>query len=268
MPYNIFKTGPDDTPFCVHKHDEDGEPIGRALGCHATEAEAKEQMSALYANEKSKVVHSAWTASVAKKSPRHLEVLGVPFGGPLNGKDQDGEFFSKRTDIKLKVGAERPVFYNHGANPDNQDELFPEEIGTAIYTGVREDGHWFDVVVDDSNEKAAMIIASAEKGLARASSGAINYLTRIVKKTGEVLVWTLGELSLIDKDPGKREASNDYAVAHLKTAFEHRGIELPEAFIEAGEAKMDAAEPDTKCKERMSVDPFYLVEARKMLRSK
>src|SRR5512137_1110698 len=112
MPYDIFRTGPEDKPYCVHKHDDDGEPVGKPLGCHETKDEAEKQLAALYANEKRAhplVVHSRWQAVKSEKRARSFSVLGVPFGGPIEGKDLDGEYFSPRTDIMLQVGDKRPV---------------------------------------------------------------------------------------------------------------------------------------------------------------
>jgi hypothetical protein len=50
-PWDIFKTGPDATPYCVYKVDEEGNSTGESLGCHATEEEARQQVEALFANE-------------------------------------------------------------------------------------------------------------------------------------------------------------------------------------------------------------------------
>jgi HK97 family phage prohead protease len=46
-PWNIF---PEDEQFCVYQVDEEGNPVGESLGCHETEAEARAQVEALYAN--------------------------------------------------------------------------------------------------------------------------------------------------------------------------------------------------------------------------
>jgi hypothetical protein len=265
MPYGIFHTGPDSKPYCVHKKDEDGEPIGKPLGCHGSKAEAEKQLAALYANEEKAVVHAAWSEVKTGKAPRALQVLGVPFGGPIAGKDSDGEYFSPRTNLMLKPGDKRPVLYNHGADPDNDREKRPEVIGEATYTHQDDKGHWFDVVVDDVKDYAKRIVEAARNGLARASSGAINYLVRR-SADGEITTWPLGELTLIDKQPGFREPANDYAVAYLKTAFEQSGLELPEAFAEAGEAGATAAKDECGCKERMSINPELLAEARRITR--
>lgn len=52
MPYTIAKNGPKETPFCVYKADEAGEPTGETLGCHATQEEAGAQIGAVEQAEK------------------------------------------------------------------------------------------------------------------------------------------------------------------------------------------------------------------------
>lgn len=48
MPYKIFQQ---DNEYCVYKVDDNDNQTGSSLGCHATEAEAQDQMAALYAAE-------------------------------------------------------------------------------------------------------------------------------------------------------------------------------------------------------------------------
>src|SRR5690242_12892839 len=40
--------------------------------------------------------------------------VGAPWGGPFNGRDIDGEYFTKSTDFCDEWFAERPLLYNHG----------------------------------------------------------------------------------------------------------------------------------------------------------
>ena len=71
--------------------------------------------------------------------------------------------------------------------------------------------------------------------MARASSGAINYLVRR-GPDGELLTWPIGELTLIDRSDLRRPA-NELAVAYLKTAYHEANIDFPEAFAKSGELK-------------------------------
>ena len=107
-----------------------------------------------------------------------LRVLGVPYGGHLSGKDEDGEYFSERTNTMLEIGDKRPVLYYHGADELGKRTARPQVIGTSTYTHKDHQGHWFDVVLDKAQQFSKRIYDAALNGLARASSGAINYLVR------------------------------------------------------------------------------------------
>ena len=168
-----------------------------------------------------------------------LEVLGVPFGGHIGGKDEDGEFFSPNTEIGMQVGDRRPVFYNHGLTPRGTRMLDPKPITQAKYIRQDKKGHWFEIDMPEDENLAKRILQAAKDGLAKASSGAINYLVR-KKKGGEITSWPIGELTLIDQAMN-RQPSNQLASVHLKTAFDNAGIEFPEAFLKSGELERDAA---------------------------
>ena len=46
-----------------------------------------------------------------------IDILAIPFSGPIAGKDTDGEFFSERTDLCLDwFPTERPLLYDHGTD--------------------------------------------------------------------------------------------------------------------------------------------------------
>ena len=47
-PYDVVQEGDE---YCVYRVDDEGHPMGEALGRHATEEEARQQVEALYANE-------------------------------------------------------------------------------------------------------------------------------------------------------------------------------------------------------------------------
>lgn len=54
MPYTISRNNKEE--YCVFKADEEGEPTGETLGCHAMQADASAQIGAIEAEEKSKMV--------------------------------------------------------------------------------------------------------------------------------------------------------------------------------------------------------------------
>ena len=162
-------------------------------------------------------------------------VLGVPFGGPIDGRDLDGEAFTPETDIWLKVGDKVNLTYYHGFDPDTigKKQKIPALIGRATYIGADERGHWFEPVLD-SEEPLAQRLMKADITELRASSGAINHLVR--KDAGGLIsVWPVGELALFDINEWRLPA-NDFAVIEAKTE------KIAEAIPEAEESAVDAVE--------------------------
>jgi HK97 family phage major capsid protein len=162
-------------------------------------------------------------------------VLGVPYGGPISGRDLDGEAFTDATDIWLQPGDQVNITYYHGFDPDEagKKQKVPALIGRATYTGADERGHWFEPVLDASEPLAQRLLKASMDNL-RASSGAINHLVR--KEAGGLIsVWPVGELALFDTNEWRRPA-NDFAVIEAKAE------DVAEAIPEAEESAVDAVE--------------------------
>lgn len=160
---------------------------------------------------------------------RRLEVLACPYGGPED-LDKLGEYFTARTEFMVEVGDRRPTLYFHGFAPNKQMTARPAPIGVATATRSDNQGLWMEVELKPT-ALADRVWAAAEAGKCRASTGAVNYLCRTAK-SGEVEVWPIGELSLLDEGLG-RHPVNDKAVAiPLRASFEAIDLEFPEAFGE------------------------------------
>jgi HK97 family phage major capsid protein len=177
-------------------------------------------------------------------------VLGVPFGGPIDGRDLDGEAFTPETDIWLKVGDKVNLTYYHGFDPDTigKKQKIPALIGRATYVGADERGHWFEPVLD-SEEPLAQRLMKADITELRASSGAINHLVR--KDAGGLIsVWPVGELALFDINEWRLPA-NDFAVIEAKTEV------IAEAIPEAEESAVDAVEESVEAESKsISIIPM------------
>jgi len=108
---------------------------------------------------------------------------------------------------------------------------------------VKPDGVWYRVVLDKAQKLAERVWEAAQKGMAAASSGTIEHLSRIAKD-GEILEWPMGELSLFETDTGK-QPSNTYAVAlpAMKAVYAAAGISLPDG-IDAGVSEDAALLPE------------------------
>lgn len=139
-----------------------------------------------------------------------LDVLGVPFGGPIDGKDAHGEFFSPNTDFQTEYLELPPVFHRHGG----AGGMAPEIIGKTFERWEDESGVWYGVRLDMSKGICKDTIwPHALKDKLYASSGVVP-ASKVVKDDGEILQWMVGELSLIEWDGApENQPANYYAVA-------------------------------------------------------
>src|SRR5574341_121121 len=161
-------------------------------------------------------------AMMGESGEWELDVLGVPYGGPYGGKDAQGEFFTPATDLWLERIPRRPVVYYHGlAEAESAPQIIGEELGWER----RADGVWFRVALDKASRLARRVWQAAQKGLARASSGAIGHLVRVAEG-GQIVVWPVCELSLLDAR--QHQPANPYAVAlpQVKAVFEAMGLSI------------------------------------------
>lgn len=170
----------------------------------------------------------------AKKTWGELEVLGAPYYGLHDGKDQVREYFSPETDFMIEVGDRRPVIYYHGLSPEGKELHKPELIGVATYTRKDDKGLWFSIQLNKGKKLARRMWKAAKEGIARASSGSINYLVR-KGGDGEILSWPLSELTLLDEG-GRRHVANELAVVNLKSLYDEAELSLPKVFAESADA--------------------------------
>ncbi len=159
-----------------------------------------------------------------------LNVLGVPYGGPNNGRDSDGQYFSPTTKLYLDSYPTVPAVYYHGFDPDSgRPAGEPQFIGKTVGYEVKPDGVWFRVVLDKANAYAQRVWDAAKRGIAKASSGSMAHLHRVARD-GHITHWPVTELSIFDA-VGKRQPANQYAVAlpAAKAVYDAAGLELPKA---------------------------------------
>ena len=179
-------------------------------------------------------------------------VLGVPYGGPIQGRDLDGEAFTEATDIWLKIGDQVNLTYYHGFDAEKQGEkqAIPALIGKATYVAKDERGHWFEPVLDGSEPLAQRLMKAGIETL-RASSGAVNHLVR--KGAGGLIdVWPVGELALFDTNEWRKPA-NDLAVIEAKSESITEAI--PEVI-----ATVDAVEDEIEAKTNLTISQFPMEE--------
>jgi cation transport regulator ChaB len=166
-------------------NDHDGDEASRFKIAHTAAGRCKESGKAMDEYTEPTPVKATLV------SDDHFRLLAIPFGGPLGGKDLDGEFFSERTDIKPDWFAERPVLWHHGQD----DYMTDTVIGKATDLTREEDGWWVDVWIKAGEKRAELVKRLAQKAPIYGSSGTIGYL-RKATKAGEILVWPYVEQTL------------------------------------------------------------------------
>ncbi len=224
MPYKVVK---EEDQFCVYRHDEAGDPMGKTHGCHGTMEEAQAQMRALYAAENKAAV------KFADADENVIEGIGMPFGGLFDGQDLAGEHFSKTTDFCFDwYASERPLLYHHGLDKDAGTSV----IGRVKAWKVTDVGVWVQAQLDSHNEYVDAVKELVRKKALAFSSGAMAHLVRKNTKTGELTVWPWVELSMTPT-PCNIMATLDFATA--KAHFKAIGVDLPDS-LEA-KATLDAS---------------------------
>jgi hypothetical protein len=173
-----------------------------------------------------------------------LDVLGCPYGGPVNGKDAQGEYFDAGTKFHEDKFGLPPAVYYHGFTGDGKPDSEPRFIGRTLKRWRDGAGEWFRVRLDKASAEAGRVWEAAKRGTARASSGAVSHLTRTAPD-GRILHWPVAELSIFETDSGKKPA-NGYAVAMLaaKALWSDAGLDLPD--IAEPEADAEGVEPSTQ----------------------
>jgi hypothetical protein len=160
-----------------------------------------------------------------------LDVLAVPYGGPVGGKDAHGEYFSPSTKFYEDHARTVPVLYYHGYDPaTNQPAGEPEFIGTATWQKRDDKGGWMRATLNRASASAGKVWEAAKRQAAVASTGAIAHLKR-VQRDGHITHWPIAELSIWDGDnPYGRKQANTYAVAlpAMKSVYLKAGLALPD----------------------------------------
>ncbi len=170
----------------------------------------------------------------ADESRTLIEGMLAPFGGPIKGKDLDGEFFSAKTAFELEWFGDwqRPMLYHHGLDP---------EIKTAVVGRIKvtptDKGLWMDGQLDAAHEYYSAIAELVDSGTMGLSSGSVSHLVETDAKSGEIKRWPLieGSLTPTPANPDAKAAPVKYAmksadaVAHLAVL----GVAAPEDIADA-----------------------------------
>jgi hypothetical protein len=160
-----------------------------------------------------------------------IEGYGVPFGGPIKGRDMHGQFFSKNTDFALDLipDGQRPLLYQHGLDKSIDTMV----IGRWGVKRIDDGGVWVQAQLNARSEYINEIKELIDQDALGFSSGTMGHLVQVSGKTGEILKWALVELSLTPNPANP----NAYIVKQQKSA---------KAYVKSlmeGEVETTAAEP-------------------------
>lgn len=124
----------------------------------------------------------------------HFRLLAIPFGGPVRGRDLDGDYFTRRTDIKADWFESRPVLWHHGMDPTGL--MGTTVLGKAVLDDEPTDeGWWVDVWLNAGERRTQLVKALAAKAPLYGSSQALPSLVKR-KADGEITVWPYVEQTL------------------------------------------------------------------------
>lgn len=149
-----------------------------------------------------------------------IEGYGVPFGGPIKGKDLHGQYFSKNTDFALDLipDGQRPLLFQHGLDSAVDTAV----IGRWGVKKIDDGGVWVRAQLDARSEYINEIKELVNQDALGFSSGTMGHLVKVSSKSGEILKWALVELSLTP-NPANPNAyivrANKSAAAHVKSLF-------------------------------------------------
>jgi len=155
---------------------------------------------------------------------------GLPFGGPLNGRDLEGEFFDKDTDFALDwfPNEGRPSLYDHGTDAAIKTSVVGRQVSKRIDPDV---GIWVETQLNMAHRYADAIMQLAQEEALGFSSGSIKHLIVVDDKTGRIERWPWVEQSLTPVPANPYGLISSEAVKHLQAV----GIELPAKALELPE---------------------------------
>lgn len=146
-------------------------------------------------------------ASIEKAGGYTFDVLGLPYYGPNDGRDNDKQFFDETTEFFDGVIPNPPLMYTHGAS----NEFPAVMVGETLDRWYDHRGGWFKAWLDPGSEFYSQLVEAHQLGTLYASSGVVPASYTADNSSGHIKSWLVGELSLVDTRKGY-VPSNRYAV--------------------------------------------------------
>ena len=176
---------------------------------------------------------AAMAVKFTEGSEHIIEGIGIPFGGPLAGKDIQGESFTKSTDFCLEWFEKRPLLYDHALN----GTIKTHKVGDVFAAESQEDGIFVKAELNKRSRYYNVVRKLIDQQALGFSSGAVPYLVQ-TDANKNITRWPWFELSLT-----ATPANPDAVVYAVKATdaldhFEAANIDMP-APIEAALKALD-----------------------------
>lgn len=171
-----------------------------------------------------------YAVKFAEGSTDIVEGYGIPYGGPIAGKDFDGEHFESDVDLCLPWFGEtgRPALYGHGLNPATKAEV----VGRQISLEDRDAGKWVQVELDKNSRYRDRIDQLVGKGALSFSSGAMPHLVQTTKD-GKITRWPWVEISLTPTPANPFAAVYAVKSSDMADHFAAANIDIPDPLVAA-----------------------------------
>ena len=171
----------------------------------------------------------------AKGSDVDFEGLAIPFGGPLAGKDLDGEDFGPDTDFALDwYPTGRPVIYHHGLDAAMKTVV----SGRQTEHEITDEGIWVRGQLDQSARYHSAVSKMIAAGKLFFSSGSVRHLVE-VDDAGHIKRWPWVELSMTPTPANPDAALHFVKSTDLIERLDAAGIAIPAGLVAAALKALD-----------------------------
>lgn len=170
-----------------------------------------------------------------------IEGLAIPYGGPLAGKDLQGEDFGPDTDLALDwFPAGRPVIYHHGVDGGLKTTV----QGRQIEHTETDEGIWARAQLDASAKYHATVSRLVRSGKLFFSSGSMTHLVDVDQETGHIKRWPWVELSLTPTPANPLAVVHAVKAADILDHLAAADLAVPAGLIAEALKALDSTDPE------------------------
>src|SRR5271157_2076311 len=175
-----------------YKDKPNQEALAHATAWTAVKKQYKKQGDKWVAKEAKKIMNVPMAVKFVNEEEGIIEALAVPYGGPFEGKDIQGEYFTKDTDLcEAWFPGGRPILYQHGLDPEIKADVVGHD--TAIIK--KDDGRWIQGQLNKSYKYWEALKALIKAGKLYLSSSSVPHLVTKALD-GAITRWPWVETSL------------------------------------------------------------------------